>query len=96
MVWGSFRVWVGVVFGSGLGWGSFRAGFFGSGLARGHINLEVGVMIEDEMIGEEVDHVTEIEEMTEDIMMAMIDVEDMMIDEGMILICYKKFVCEWF
>ena len=53
-------------------------------------------MIEDEMIEEEVDHVTEIEEMTEDIMMAMIDVEDMMIDEGMILICYKKFVCEWF
>ena len=53
-------------------------------------------MIEDEMTEEEVDHVTEIEEMTEDIMMGMIDVGDMTIDEGMILICYKKFVCEWF
>ena len=74
-----------------------RVGFFGSGLDRDHLNLEVGVMIEDEMIEEEVDHVTEIEEMTEDIMMAMIDVEDMMIDEGMVLICnMTKNVCERF
>ena len=47
-------------------------------------------MIEDEMTEEEVDHVTEIEEMTEDIMMGMIDVGDMTIGEGMVLIndCY--------
>ena len=88
-------------FGSNFLGQGFWVRIFGSGFwGRGHLNLEVGVMIEDEMIEEEVDHVTEIEEMTEDIMMAMIDVEDMMIDEGMVLICFlccmTNNVCEWF
>ena len=44
-------------------------------------------MIEEEMIVEEVDHVTEVEEMIENITMDMIDVVDMTIAivEGMIL-----------
>ena len=47
-------------------------------------------MIEDEMIVEEVDHVIEVEETIENIMMdTIVEVVDMMIGEGLILKFYQ-------
>ena len=57
---------------------------------RRSLNLEVGVMIEDEMIVEEVDHVIEVEETIGNIMMdTIVEVVDMMIGEGLILKFYQ-------
>ena len=60
-------------------------------MVRDDLNLEVGVMIEDEMIVEEVDHAIEIEETIVSIMMDTIEeAVDMMIVEGLILKIYEN------